>query len=204
MNKFLFCLSLFLLTTIVCNAQFHDAPISPTDLNVGISIITENGITEIEPIKFYKSKAGSGAFLSGLTYGIAKVKNKNYYKGESSPNKAKVGDIIRFSFGNVPLQFMQTHYMFSPTYTIRNFSLCKFDKKKSHRELKTAEASVWSGADTGVKENNDIEFEASVRGGGVYEAKIVKAEPGEYCFVFTDNGIGAYMNVFDFSIIADK
>lgn len=90
--------------------------------------------------------------------------------------------------------------MFQAKYTIRNFSLCKFETKKDHRELKTGEFSLWNGGDVGVKENNDIDFEVTVHDGGIYDAKIIKAEPGEYCFVFSDNGVGAYMSVFDFAI----
>lgn len=200
MKRLISLLALIAVCTLTSMAQFHDAPITQSGLNVGVSVVTDSSKTEIEPIKYYKQKVGSGAFLSALTYGIAKVQNKNFYKGKNSPNQVRVGDTIRFSFGPVPPAFLATHYMFQDKYTIRNFSLCRFDVKKDHRELKTGEFSAWSGGDVGVKENTDIEFEVTVSNNGVYDAKIIKAEPGEYCFVFTDNGIGAYMNVFDFSV----
>lgn len=194
----LFLISLFSVFSI--GAQFHDVPVARTGLNVGISIISENDTTRIEPIKYSAQKVGSGAFLSGLTYGLAKVKNKIVYKGKNSPNKAKVGDTIRFAFGNVPPQYLAEYYMFQPVYTIRNFSLCKFDVKKKQRELKSGEISLWEGSDFGVKENNDVEFDVDVKDGQVFDAKIVKAKPGEYCFVFSDRGVGIYMSVFDFAI----
>lgn len=37
----------------------------------------------------------------------------------------------------------------------------------------------------------------------VYEAIVTHAAPGEYCFLFTDNGVGAYTNLFDFSVMPD-
>lgn len=198
MKRLLFYL-VFLLP-LTANAQFHDvADVSP-EISVGIRIISEQDTVQIQPIKYYKQKFGSGAFAAGLTYGIAKVKNKNFYKGKSSPNKVKVGDVIRFTFGKIPMQYAANYYMFGEQNSIRNFSLCRFEAKKDRRELTVGEASMWSGADTGVKENNDIEFEVKNTAPGVYEALITKAQPGEYCFVFTDNGIGAYTSVFDFSI----
>ena len=183
------------------SAQFHDAPILPPDLNVGICIISAGDTTNIEPIKYYKQKLGSGAFLSGLTYGAAKVKNKNFYKGKTSPNTVKVGDTITFAFGPIPVQYISTLYMFQPQYTIRNFAVCKFEVKKDRRELTTASVNLWGGADVGIKESSELEFDVTMSADGIYHATITKAIHGEYCFVFTDHGVGAYSSVFDFSVV---
>lgn len=201
MKKLLFAIAL--LMPLIANAQFHDvADVSP-NIPEGIRIISTQDTVQIQPIKYFKQKFGSGAFAAGLTYGIAKTKTKNFYKGKFSPNKAKVGDTIRFCFGEIPPQYISNNYMFQEQYSIRNFSLCRFETKKDRRELTTGEVSVWSGADTGVKENHDIEFEVKTVAPGIYDAIITKAEPGEYCFVFTDNGIGAYTSVFDFSVVKE-
>jgi hypothetical protein len=195
----LFCAILF--SAISSFAQFHDAQVLPPNIEVGISIISNGDTTTIEPITYYKQKNGAGAFVSALTYGATKVKNKNFYKGKNSPNQVKEGDVIRFAFGEIPIEFIGSLYMFQPQYTIRNFSLCKFDVKKDRRELTTGEISLWGGSDLGVSENNDIEFEVKLVGGNIYEAKIIRATPGEYCFVFSDKGVGAYTSIFDFSVI---
>lgn len=184
-------------------AQFADADITPMATTVGIRIISGNDTTQIHPIKYYKQKIGSGAFLAGLTYGAAKAKNKNFYKGSTSPNKVKVGDRIRFSFGEIPVEYLAALYMFGPQYSIRNYSLCRFDAKKDRRELTTGEFSLWSGSDVGTKESNDVAFEVVTVEPNVYEAIVTHAAPGEYCFLFTDNGVGAYTNLFDFSVMPD-
>lgn len=195
----LFCAILF--SSISSFAQFHDVQVLPPDIEVGISIISNGDTIAIEPITYYKQKIGAGAFKSALTYGATKMKNKNFYKGKNSPNQIKEGDVIRFTFGEIPIEFMGSLYMFQPQYTIRNFSLCKFDVKKDRRELTTGEISLWSGSDLGVSENNNIEFEVKLVSGNIYEAKIIRATPGEYCFVFSDKGVGAYTSIFDFSVI---
>lgn len=184
-------------------AQFADADITPMAATVGIRIISGSDTTQIHPIKYYKQKIGSGAFLAGLTYGAAKAKNKNFYKGGTSPNKVRVGDRIRFSFGEIPVEYLAALYMFGPQYSIRNYSLCRFDAKKDRRELTTGEFSLWSGSDVGTKESNDVVFEVVTVEPNVYEAIVTHAAPGEYCFLFTDNGVGAYTNLFDFSVMPD-
>lgn len=199
MKKLLFFTAL-IYCALTARAQFSDAPITPNEGGIGISVISDSIITPVEPIKYYKMKAGSGAFLSGLTYGISKVKNKNFYKAPHSPNLVKVGDKIRFTFGDVPPSMLPTHYMFTPTYTIRNFSLVEFKIKKDHRELTTGEGSLWGGFDSGTKESEKVKFDVRVVEPNVYEAVVTEAEPGEYGFVFTNNGVGAYTSVFDFSV----
>lgn len=189
------------LAWINANAQFSDADITPMSTNVGIRIISANDTTLIHPIKYYKQKIGTGAFLSGLTYGATKVKNKNLYKGATSPNKVKIGDKIQFSFGEIPPEYSSALYMFAPQYSIRNYSLCKFESKGDRRELTTGEISIWTGSDLGTQENNDIAFKVATVAPNVYEATVIDGVPGEYCFLFTDNGVGAYANLFDFSMV---
>ncbi|MDE6695816.1 MAG: hypothetical protein K2K25_02955 [Muribaculaceae bacterium] len=190
-------LSLFSLNLF---AQFSNAPVPSSDSNIGITIIAPDKETKIEPVKYYKTKAGSGAFVAGLTYGATKIKNKNFYKGASSPNKVNEGDKFRFSFGTVPVNLVAQMYMFAPQYTIRNFQLVKLSSKKDHRELVTGELGLWNGYDSGVKESTDIDFEVTVIDDTTYEVTIKSAKPGEYAFVFSDNGIGAYQSIFDFSV----
>lgn len=174
-----------------CFAQFSDAPIVPTECNIGIRIVSETE-TLIEPISYYKTKVNSGAFLSGF-------KTKNLYKGASSPNKAKVGDRFIFSFGEVPESLKLTMYMFGSQYSIRNFQLAKLKSKKERRELVTGEMKM-SGYDSGVEECTDIEFDVAVAKENTYVVTITSAKPGEYAFVFSDKGVGAYQSIFDFSV----
>ena len=80
MKRLISLLALIAVCTLTSMAQFHDAPITQSGLNVGISVVTDSSKTEIEPIKYYKQKVGSGAFLSALTYGIAKVQKILFQK----------------------------------------------------------------------------------------------------------------------------
>lgn len=194
--------TILILCGLHVNAQFSDIIVAPAQKNIGICIVTAdtNDSISIVPIKYTKIK-NSGALAAAVSYGIAKVKVKCTYQGGKSPNRVKVGDKFVFKFGDIPLQFAQAYYMFAPSYSIKNFSLCKFDAKKDRRELTTAQASIWGNSEAGTSESNDISFDVIVVAPGVYEATITKASPGEYCFVFADNGIGAYRNIFDFSVL---
>ncbi len=196
--------AILLLSGLHTKAQFSNVVVDPIQKNVGICIVPAgtNDSTFIVPIKYTKIKS-SGGMASALSYGIAKVKAKCHYQGGKSPNRIKVGDKFVFKFGEVPAQAAQTYYMFAPNYSIKNFSLCKFDEKKDRRELTTVQISAWSGSETGTPECRDVSFEVTTVAPGIYEATITSAYSGEYCFVFADNGTGAYQSVFDFSILPD-
>ncbi len=206
MKKF----SLILLTLVFAcvtktSAQFSNVDITPLKTDVGIAVISGTDTTQIHPIKYYKMKHGTNALAYGLTYGIAKIKNKALYKGSTSPNVVNVGDKLRFTFGHIPLEYMATLYMFQPQYSIRNFSLAAFSKKKDRRELTSGELSVWTGYDSGVTtENDDVKFTVETVAPNVYEATVTEAEPGEYCFIFVDGGAGVYTSVYDFTIKGEK
>ncbi len=200
MKKLIFLL--LCLLPMAVKAQFADAPVAESDLNVGVFIVDEVGnSTLIQPIKYYKMKTGSNAFASAMTYGLAKVKNKVMYKSATSPNVLTKGSKFRFCFGDVPLGRIAQFYMIDKRYTLRNFSMCEFDVKKDSRVLETAKVSIWTGAQTGTTESDAFSFDVTMVDDFTYECS-VHGEPvaGEYCFLFTDNGIGAYMSVFDFSI----
>ena len=183
-------------------AQFADVAVNTPDVNLGIKVAHQNGDTvRITPITYEKMKAGTGSFLSGMTYGITKTKSKNVYKGKHSVNQLKVGDKFIFMFGEVPEAYEDVYGAFSPSHSIRNFTLCKMDVKKKTRELTTMESNLWSSSDIGAKANEDVKFEVTSPAVGVYEATITEAKPGEYCFIFNDAGaVSAFLGVFDFGI----
>lgn len=199
--KRIITLTVIVFFAINSHAQFSDVDIEPFQKEVGISMITNNGAdtTYLSPIK-YKQLKGSGGLAAALTYGIAKIKVKVTYVGNHSSNKVKVGDKFLFKFGNVPINAISSYYMFGSSYSIRNFSVSKFKVKKKERELVSAETSIWSGSKFGTDESTDIAFETKKVAPGMYEATIIQAIPGEYCFIFSDNGVGAYNYTFDFCV----
>ncbi|MCM1484054.1 MAG: hypothetical protein NC043_06940 [Muribaculaceae bacterium] len=188
-----------LLTALAARAQFNDVSVYPPQKEVGISIVSGTDTTYLAPAKYKKIKSSSG-MASALTYGAVKLKLKAEYSGTTAGAKVRPGDKFIFRFGTVPPQVMAGYHMFAPNYTIRNFSLCRFNIKKNTRELAMGEFSIWTGNNFGSTEDNGVTFEVTTPEPGVYVATVTSAEPGEYCFVFADNGVGAMQNIFDFSV----
>ena len=80
-----------------------------------------------------------------------------------------------------------------------DFRISKFVVKKNKRQLVQGSFSLWGGCKTGVESDGEVSVTSRQIKEGVYDV-IVKAKPGEYCFVFTNNGVGGYSSVFDFTI----
>ena len=59
--------------------------------------------------------------------------------------------------------------------------------------------SLWGGNNSGLETADDVVVSSTKLKEGVYDVT-VDAKPGEYCIVFTINGVGAYTSVFDFTI----
>lgn len=105
---------------------------------------------------------------------------------------------LRMYFGNPSPQQMMNLYMFTPTYSIKNFDVARFDVKKGKRFLTGVTASI-TGSSVGVASAEDIQIETKELRSGVYDVTI-KGKPGEYCLMFTANGTGGFGGVFDFTI----
>ncbi len=182
------------------NAQFSNAPVTALADTVGIYITSPQGrMTHIEPIHFYQVKENTGMFKNALTGGIAKIKNKNLYEGNASPNKLNPGDCLRVYFRPA---LDSPYYMFDPMYTLRNFIVTRFDVKKNRRELTTFSVSDVHAPEYGVKETDALKFDVRLIAPNTYEIEILDgSEPGEYCFVFINGTQGVFDRVFDFSVI---
>ncbi len=59
--------------------------------------------------------------------------------------------------------------------------------------------SLWGGTKSGIETDETVKIDSKEIRDGVYDVTVT-ANPGEYCFVFTNNGAGAYNSVFDFTI----
>lgn len=165
---------------------------------VGIYVIQDGNKELMESIKFTGMKAnGLG---TALTYGIAKTKIKVEFAGTTSPYIFSSGKAqFRFYFGMVPANKAMRLYMFSNSFSLRDFSVSKFLVKKEKRQLVQGSYSLFSGSSTGVEADNTVNIEHKEIRDGVYDVTVT-GQPGEYCFVFTNNGAGAYNSVFDFTI----
>lgn len=164
---------------------------------VGIYAVNDGRYILMEPINFKGVKAN---FLgTALTYGIAKSKMKVEFSGSTSPYQFKGNAHFKIYFGNVPANKAARYYMFSPSYTIRDFSVAKFSVKKNKRQLVQGSYSLFSGMNSGLETSDDVKIITRPLRDGVYDVE-VQATPGEYCFAFTTNGIGGFSTVFDFTI----
>ena len=165
---------------------------------VGIYVERGNKWELMKPITFCRTKVN--ALGSALTYGIAKTKLKMEYEGNTSPYIFSGGSAhFRIYFGLVPPKKAATYYMFSESFSLRDFAIAKFEVKKKVRRLVQSSFSIWTGSKSGVKSEDDIKFDATEIREGVYDVH-VQATPGEYCFVFTKHGAGGFKDVFDFTM----
>lgn len=164
----------------------------------GIYVLTSEGYRFMEPVKYTGIK--TNALGTALSYGIAKTKVKLEFAGATAPYKVSSPAKFRIYFGMVPASKVQKLYMFSSSgYSIRDIAISQFKVKKNKRQLVQGSYSLWGGSSTGVETDQSVNIETNEVREGVYDVTVTAA-PGEYCFVFTAQGIGGFSPVFDFTI----
>ncbi len=138
-----------------------------------------------------KNTKSSGAFLSGMTYGITKAHVKASIDGAHA--SVQTPDTAPTFYAYIP----QDNQTFGgATITTRDLSLIRFDPKDHTREINTATISPW-GASTGNDEKAKQGFAAEQIKTGVYKMTLDKPlPPGQYAF--QQANYGAF---FDFGII---
>lgn len=164
--------------------------------SIGIYAIHDFEVTRVEKITHQRVK-GTGALGAAFSFGISKIKAKLEFKGSTSSNVFRNTAKFRIYFGNPPIQEVQKFYMFTPNYSIKDFDVAQFQKKKNSRMLTGASASLF-GSTYGV-ESASVNVKTTEIRNGVYDVEIT-AEPGEYCIMFTGSGAGGMAGVFDFTI----
>lgn len=164
---------------------------------VGIYALNNDKLEIMTPINFSNTKINT--FGTALSFGLASTKLKYEYTDKTSPYQFEGEARFRIYFGIVPASKAARFYMFSSSYSIRDLQVAKFNVKKNKRILDGGSVNIWSGVNMGVKKDNDLRIEYKTIRDGVYDV-VIKATPGEYCFVFNINGTGAYNSVFDFTI----
>jgi len=194
-----FCVSLFCAAQIDQNTVFQT---TKAYMNAGDTVgvyATINGNPQLmEPIKYVGMK--TNALGSALTYGIAKTKLRLVFAGATSPYLFSEGRThFKFYFGTVPASKAQRYYMFMNSYSLRDFSVSKFVVKSNKRQLTQGSYSIWQGNNTGLETDDAVKISYKTIREGVFDVTI-EAQPGEYCFVFNNNGAGGFNTVFDFTI----
>lgn len=164
---------------------------------VGIYAVLNGVVTPMEKITHQAIK-GSGGLASVATFGVAKIKSKLEFNGETSPYQFDKEATIRLYFGNPALQNISKLYMFTPTYSAKDFDIARFEVKKKKRMLTGVSASIL-GSSVGVTSADNLQISTTELRPNVYDIK-VKGKPGEYCVMFTGNGTGGFGGVYDFTI----
>jgi hypothetical protein len=162
-----------------------DDPVAPH--GVGVYIFSGSAPSGAKMImlkpSFYAEKIASGGALSGMTYGLTKVKNKDVVTGAHA--NVRITDSPSLTFGP------SLGYASTPI----EFVLRKFDIKKDTREVVLFSRSAYSGPGA-TEDNGATGFIYTKLRPGVYKITLnAPLSPGEYGFV--DTG-GLNKSVFDF------
>ena len=154
-------------------------------------------LTMLESSVYSSGKSG-GFLLSGITYGIAKVKTKAVVQGaHASVNTSDSGVLFYF-------YFEVSGKSFGGETTPNEYTLLKFDEKSTSRETQTAAMNAL-GASTGTDVNAAAGFTYKKIKPGLY--KVIPSgqlTPGEYCFLPAggQGGTNSASRLFAFGIFA--
>jgi hypothetical protein len=161
---------------------------TPTD-SIGIYAVKDGSITKMQPVSYKGTK---------ISRGFASAKAKLEFDGSAAATKFNGTAVFRLYFGTPAATEMRTLYMFTPMYSVSDFSVGSFEVKKQQRLLTTSSVSL-AGGRMGAQDAKGVTVEATQLHDNVYEIKVSGA-PGEYCIMHSSKGTGGYSGVFDFSI----
>jgi hypothetical protein len=189
-------------------------PPDPNDPNAehdpGIYYVRQNPggrqMTQLEPTAYSGTKSG-GMWKTGLTYGIAKSNWKAVVRGDkASIRTSEARPTFYFYFeqkkGTLSNSGAWTAW-FGGLSSPNQFTLARFEPKKTDRELVVGEFSAY-GSSTGTRSKDVVDFDFQKVAPGIF--KIVPRDdmqPGEYCFFYTGQNNAMGMgggNLFDFGI----
>ena len=118
--------------------------------SIGIYKVDNAGISRVEAARPAQTKIS----------GVFKSKAKVVFVGSSSQNRFKGSATFRLYFGMPSPYDVAKYFMFTPSYSVKDFSVGKFEVKKENRYLTTASASIVGskigvstakGVNTGIK-----------------------------------------------------
>lgn len=165
-------------------------------------------MTMLERAAYQGTKTG-GAFASALTYGAVKAKTKAILPGRTASIRS--GDsqpVFYFYFEDKAAGLGRGGLFAGGTVSNPNqFTLLKLSVDKHNRSTEIGAFSMW-GASSGSQEKSMIFFKAARLAPGLYKVQPDTAlKQGEYCFVASFSGAGAYgsgatfaNDIFDFGI----
>ena len=111
MKKSLILIAAFLLLPFILKGQSD---------SIGVYLRSGNEIQRVLPLKYIQTK--SNTLATALTGGIASTSIKTVFPGSTSKNIANKESIFLFYFpSTVPLNVIQTYFMFSIQYSPADF-----------------------------------------------------------------------------------
>lgn len=156
--------------------------------SIGIYKVDNAGISRIEAARPAQTKIS----------GVLKSKAKVVFNGSSSQNRFKGSATFRLYFGTPSSYDAAKYFMFTLSYSVKDFIVGKFEVKKENRYLTTASVSI-VGSKIGVSAAKDVSVEYRQLRDNVYEITVT-GPAGEYCIMPVLNGTAGYAGVFDFAL----
>ena len=157
--------------------------------SIGIYKVDNAGISRIEAARPAYTK---------ISAGLIKSKAKVVFNGASSQNRFRGSATFRLYFGTPSPYEAAKYFMFTPSYSVKDFMVGKFEVKKENRYLTTASASI-VGSKIGVSTAKAVNVEYRRLRDNVYEITVT-GPAGEYCIMPVLNGTAGYAGVFDFAL----
>ncbi len=176
-----------LLAAVVCLLIAASA-IAQTD-SIGIYSVRGSSVQRMDILRYSQTK------ISG---GMLNKKAKLEFTGPASENRFIASATFRMYFATPSPHEVVNYFMFTPSYTVKDFGVGRFEIKKGNRYLTTAKISVFNST-LGASKVEDIKIDTRQIRNGVYEIT-VSGPVGEYCIMPIINGAGGYSGVFDFAI----
>lgn len=157
--------------------------------SIGIYKVDNGCISRIEAARPAQTKI-SGGFKS---------KAKVVFNGSSSQNRFRGSATFRLYFGTPSPYDASKYFMFTPSYSVKDFIVGKFEVKKENRYLTTASVSIIGSSKIGVSTAEDVNVEYRQLRDNVYEITVT-GPAGEYCIMPSLIGTAGYAGVFDFAL----
>jgi hypothetical protein len=188
-----------------------DDPMTPHDSGIYISSTDSAGkshMAMLERAAYQGTKTG-GVFVSAFTYGAVKAKTKAILPGRTATARTVQGKpVFYFYFEDKAAGLGRGGFFAGGTVSNPNqFALLKLNVDKHNRSTEIGAFSMW-GASSGSQEKSIIPFKADRIAPGLYKVQTdSELGTGEYCFISTSSGVGAYgsgatlaNDLFDFGI----
>ncbi len=188
------------------SANNPDAPLIPHSPGIYVLAPGRDRAVHLSKLEHTvpKQEKTSGMFLSGITYGLTKGHLKVVLDGANASVETSDSNPVFYVY--IP---EDSSTFGGNSITIKDFALVKFDVKSGHREVNTANVSMW-GASSGTDEKARQGFSSERVKPGIYKLTLLGPLPvGEYAFQQSGSqssapgqqNTGAY---FDFGILSNQ